>query len=59
MEQDKAKDIDQNDEILDEVSEDELTDVELDPVSGGVKTKYIEMEPLFIQVKKPPTTIRH
>lgn len=33
----------------------ELSEKALESVVGGVKTKYISFEPLFIQVKKPPT----
>jgi hypothetical protein len=55
----KNPDRDLNKDILDELSEDELTDVELDPVSGGVKVTYIEFPPLFIKAKKPKPTIVH
>ena len=48
-----------NKDILDELSEDELTDVELDPVSGGVTTTYVEFPPMFIKAKKPRPTIIH
>lgn len=59
-EQDISKNIDQTDDIQDELSEDELTDVELDRASGGVlkrppstvKPQYIEMPPLFIQATR-------
>lgn len=56
MKQEFNKTGDLNWQIEDELGEDELTDVELDPVSGGVKTIYIQFPPEFIQVKRPKPT---